>query len=337
MNDENDKDIFFNIAKPVIFAHRGGAAEAPESTIDAFKHGLCHGAHVLEFDVQLTKDGVPVVWHGPELKNCFNEEEVYQKDVLIGDWNWEKIAFGLWVAPPHDKDEKVKSPTRRIISLVQLIEFITEVKEGKYGDEWKGRIIHLNLELKKTKCPAPSWTQEKDKNRYDDYPYLQAILKILEQKPKDTKVIVGSADQKILTLFRDVQKVAGYGTYKTNLSLIEQIAYSNHFKRSKLTIIGKVVVFLFLLARIFLKRKEDLSPYAFETPAALITPELVEEVHGKNGRIYAFLSPFPLLKQPEKKDGTIDQQSYGKEVRDIVAMGVDGLMTDHPEALAKVL
>ena len=134
-----------------------------------------------------------------------------------------------------------------------------------------------------------------------------------------------------------MQEIAGYGTYKTNLSLIEQIAYSRNFKRSKLTLLGKLVIILFLVASFFFKKKGDLSNYAFETPAALVSAKLVEEVHANKGLVYAFLSPFPHLKQPEKEGGTIDCKTYKDEIREIVDTGVDGLMTDHPRALEKAL
>jgi glycerophosphoryl diester phosphodiesterase len=50
-------------ARPLIFAHRGGAGLFPENTIPAFDRGLALGADGLEFDVHLSRDGVPVVHH----------------------------------------------------------------------------------------------------------------------------------------------------------------------------------------------------------------------------------------------------------------------------------
>lgn len=53
----------FETTRPLIFAHRGGAALAPENTLVAFARGLSHGADGLEIDVHLSRDGVPVVIH----------------------------------------------------------------------------------------------------------------------------------------------------------------------------------------------------------------------------------------------------------------------------------
>ncbi len=46
-------------------AHRGGNVEAPEATLPAFRAAVEVGADVLEFDVHLTADDVPVVIHDP--------------------------------------------------------------------------------------------------------------------------------------------------------------------------------------------------------------------------------------------------------------------------------
>ena len=49
--------------RPILFAHRGGAAHAPENTIPAFATALRLGATGIESDVWLTADGVPVLDH----------------------------------------------------------------------------------------------------------------------------------------------------------------------------------------------------------------------------------------------------------------------------------
>jgi glycerophosphoryl diester phosphodiesterase len=54
---------FFVASRPLVFAHRGGSALAPENTIAAFDNGLALGADGLELDVHLSRDGVVVVHH----------------------------------------------------------------------------------------------------------------------------------------------------------------------------------------------------------------------------------------------------------------------------------
>jgi glycerophosphoryl diester phosphodiesterase len=55
------------LARPLVYAHRGGAALRPENTLAAFDHGLTLGADGLEFDVHLSRDGVPMVHHDDTL------------------------------------------------------------------------------------------------------------------------------------------------------------------------------------------------------------------------------------------------------------------------------
>ena len=50
-------------AKPAIVAHRGGAKEFTENTIEAFQRAGKIGAVAIETDIRLTKDGVVVIYH----------------------------------------------------------------------------------------------------------------------------------------------------------------------------------------------------------------------------------------------------------------------------------
>ncbi len=52
---------------PFVWAHRGASALAPENTLRAFFLAAEFGAAGVELDVQLTRDGVPVILHDPWL------------------------------------------------------------------------------------------------------------------------------------------------------------------------------------------------------------------------------------------------------------------------------
>jgi len=52
---------------PRIIAHRGASAVAPENTLAAFRAAADAGARWVEFDVSLTSDGRPVVFHDDRL------------------------------------------------------------------------------------------------------------------------------------------------------------------------------------------------------------------------------------------------------------------------------
>src|SRR5439155_9763645 len=54
---------FFASSRPLVFAHRGGSALAPENTIEAFDNGLRLGADGVELDVHLSRDAQVMVHH----------------------------------------------------------------------------------------------------------------------------------------------------------------------------------------------------------------------------------------------------------------------------------
>lgn len=57
------KKIIVESNEILIGGHRGCKCSLQENTIGAFKAGIEKGAHYLETDVQMTQDGVLVLWH----------------------------------------------------------------------------------------------------------------------------------------------------------------------------------------------------------------------------------------------------------------------------------
>lgn len=69
---------FFDGPTPRIFAHRGLALGAPENSLLAFVTALSHGATHLETDVHVTRDGVAVLSHDPDLNALGRPERIDQ-------------------------------------------------------------------------------------------------------------------------------------------------------------------------------------------------------------------------------------------------------------------
>ena len=61
---------FLALPAPIVIGHRGAAGEAPENTLASFERALADGAAILESDVHLTRDGIPVLIHDGELERC---------------------------------------------------------------------------------------------------------------------------------------------------------------------------------------------------------------------------------------------------------------------------
>ena len=83
--------------RPLVYAHRGGAALRPENTIASFDHGLSLGADGLEFDVHLSRDGVVVVHHDATLERT--TERTRQRSRRCTADELAQLDAGYWFTP----------------------------------------------------------------------------------------------------------------------------------------------------------------------------------------------------------------------------------------------
>ncbi|MFE6496474.1 glycerophosphodiester phosphodiesterase [Streptomyces sp. NPDC057748] len=89
---------------PVVFAHRGASAYAPENTLAAVDKADALGFDWVENDVQFTKDGVLVVVHDTDLRRTTDVEEVFpdRTSWAVKDFTAAEIArldAGSWFGP----------------------------------------------------------------------------------------------------------------------------------------------------------------------------------------------------------------------------------------------
>ena len=78
---------------PILIGHRGAAGVAPENTLAAFKAGSQSGADFVELDVQLSRDGVPFIFHDDTPARTTNVEEVFPERVNapITSFSWNEL------------------------------------------------------------------------------------------------------------------------------------------------------------------------------------------------------------------------------------------------------
>ena len=70
---------------PRIAAHRGWSAAFPENTLPAFLGAARAGADDAEMDLRLTRDGVAVISHDPDLRRLGG------RDLAIADADWDDL------------------------------------------------------------------------------------------------------------------------------------------------------------------------------------------------------------------------------------------------------
>ncbi|WP_329386959.1 glycerophosphodiester phosphodiesterase family protein [Streptomyces sp. NBC_01351] len=89
------------VGGPVVYAHRGASAYAPENTLDAIDLAMRLGFDWVENDVQRTKDGELVVVHDDTLARTTDVEQVFpdRKPWKVKDFTAAEIALldaGSW-------------------------------------------------------------------------------------------------------------------------------------------------------------------------------------------------------------------------------------------------
>ena len=91
--EEESRTHFIN------YGHRGACAYAPENTMSSFEMGLSMGANGLETDVQLTADGIPVLFHDSTLARVTGEEG------CISDYTYEQLQ--AFTVKNGDKTDRI--------------------------------------------------------------------------------------------------------------------------------------------------------------------------------------------------------------------------------------
>ncbi len=111
--------------KPVIYAHRGASAYAPENTWAAFQKALEMEAGGIELDLHLSKDGHVVICHDEQVDRVSNGSGLIRDKTLD---ELKNLDFGSWFGKAFEGE--------KILTFDEFLKLI---------DGWDGI---LNVELK---------------------------------------------------------------------------------------------------------------------------------------------------------------------------------------------
>ncbi|KAI0833189.1 PLC-like phosphodiesterase [Hypoxylon sp. FL0890] len=95
---------------PQAIAHRGYKVVAPENSMLAFRAAVEAGAHAIETDLHLSKDGVVVLSHDASLKRCFGE------DSKVRDHDWSYLSTL----------RTLRKPAQPMPRLLDLLEYLNQ-------------------------------------------------------------------------------------------------------------------------------------------------------------------------------------------------------------------
>ncbi|CAN5364845.1 glycerophosphodiester phosphodiesterase [soil metagenome] len=107
--------------RPLIIGHRGASAHAPENTLAAFQMAVDAGADGVEFDVQLSKDGVPVVIHDADLRRTG------LRNGMVADLTANELGnvdVGSWFNKKFPKRASVAFAAETVPTLLQVLELL---------------------------------------------------------------------------------------------------------------------------------------------------------------------------------------------------------------------
>lgn len=123
--------------KPLIIAHRGASELAPENTIAAFQKAIEDNAEGIEFDVQFSKDKIPMVFHDQDLKRIAERDELVKN---LTSSELQKVNAGSWFNKLNPEKANEKFADERISTLQQTFEFLKSYK-GKIYVELKDESV----------------------------------------------------------------------------------------------------------------------------------------------------------------------------------------------------
>jgi glycerophosphoryl diester phosphodiesterase len=114
--------LLTNLPRPLVMAHRGDAAHAPENSFAAFGLALERGADVLETDLWLTRDDVLVCHHDKDL------DRTTTGTGPIPELTLDRVKQARVIGSYCGRYDESQFPDERVPTLQELLAFVPEDK-----------------------------------------------------------------------------------------------------------------------------------------------------------------------------------------------------------------
>lgn len=171
-------------------SHRGGRGQWTEESATAMKHSLEMGVTTLELDIVITADGVPMVWHDPEIlaEKCSDTTPATAGDPqfpyvgkLVNDLTYQQIQTLNCDKKLENFPEQQPVPGNKMIRLDELFDIA-----AAYPD------VHFNIE---TKIEG-----EKRGDSAEPQEFVDRIMDEIERAGVADRVMIQSFDWRSLPL-----------------------------------------------------------------------------------------------------------------------------------------
>ncbi|MBJ6137536.1 glycerophosphodiester phosphodiesterase family protein [Marinobacter litoralis] len=139
-----------------ITAHRGNASLAPENTVSAIQQAINDGSDYIEIDVQLTADGVPVLWHDTDMQRIFGLPE------RINDLPFKQLRTldaGSWFDETF-ADERIATLADAIEATRGKANLLVDLKPNRNEDALVNAVVKVlqeNDAVEGTVIAAADW------------------------------------------------------------------------------------------------------------------------------------------------------------------------------------
>ena len=288
-----------------IFGHRGARGEIAENSIEGFKHTFALGIKAVEFDVVISKDKIPVLYHYFNLMPYLVKDEsgnwLKNSELKVFDKSYEELRKynigGLNPESKHGKRFKEQKLLKnaKIPKLSELLELASR-KENKD--------VFLNLEVKSTPfkmglTPTPSDT-------------VSLILKNIDTYKLEDRIIISSFDWRILYELKkqNPRILRGFITLQQDLSTTKKNIYENSPWMAKNYSLDQ----LFLIPNII----KSLEGHVWSAFYRDVTKQNVELAH-KHGLATCVW--------------TVNRE---QDIIRMIEYGVDGIITDYPKKVQEI-
>jgi glycerophosphoryl diester phosphodiesterase len=141
---------FLDWPAPIAFAHRGGASDAPENTMEAFAGAVELGYRYVETDVHATADGVLVAFHDDDLQRTCG------RPGTIGALPWAEVSaarvdgraaiplledlLGTWPELRVNIDCKTDAAVPALVSALRRTKALDRVCIASFSERRLGRL-----------------------------------------------------------------------------------------------------------------------------------------------------------------------------------------------------
>jgi glycerophosphoryl diester phosphodiesterase len=146
---------------PLPFAHRGGASDVPENTMEAFEYAVDLGYRYIETDVQVTADGVLAAFHDNDLQRTTG------RSGKISELPWSEVSkalvdgkapiplledlLGAWPDVRINIDCKSDAAVDALVATLRRTNSLPRVCVGAFSDS---RLRRLRKEMGSDLCTS---------------------------------------------------------------------------------------------------------------------------------------------------------------------------------------